>query len=303
MDDFLEQYYRGITQQLRAEVDLINCLFRHPGVKGEGNEAALREFLTRFVPKRYGVGTGIVIDRDGGASGQCDIVVHDHLSCPTFFSLTPSNFFPVDIVRVVIEVKTTLDSSKAEIARENIATVRNLSIPEQFGDPPTISRMTPNGKRVFDNPKKGSPPCGCIFAYNSNVKTFKTFRDWFTPGSDKGKRTECPTLIACLDQGIVRFRSTHPGDDTPPESYTFPVLDGQGNCVEPCKEPGQWQDHDGVSYPVTQVNGKSILVDQCKVLLLFSLYLNELIRIKRLNPIVELPIHYLNDLEKSALQV
>jgi len=302
MDNLLEQYYRGITQQLRAEVDLINSLFQHQGIKGEGNEAALRDFLVKFIPKRYGVGTGIVIDREGGASGQCDIVVYDELSYPTFFSLTPSHFFPVDIVRVVIEVKTTFDSSKVKIACKNIATVRNLSIPKQFGDPPPLSRETTDGRRVYDNPMY-SPPSGCIFAYNSDVKGFESFREWFTPGSNTGKPRECPTLIGCLDQGIVRFRNTCPQDDAQPEGHTFPVRDEQGDIVRPSAPVGQWQDYDGVSYPVKQVNGEKILVDQSRVLLLFSLYLYELIRIKRLNPRVELPVHYLNSLEGSALKV
>jgi hypothetical protein len=51
MSNILEQYYRGITQQLRAEVDFINSIFQHQGLKGEGNEGILRELLTRFVPK------------------------------------------------------------------------------------------------------------------------------------------------------------------------------------------------------------------------------------------------------------
>jgi len=108
MNNLLDQYYKGITQQLRAEVDLINSLFEHQGVKGYGNESALRDFLAKFIPKKYAVSTGVVIDRKGKPSGQCDIVVYDDFSFPTFFTLTPSHFFPVDIVRVVIEVKTTL---------------------------------------------------------------------------------------------------------------------------------------------------------------------------------------------------
>ena len=53
MSNFLSQYYRGITTQLRAEVDSIHSLFEHQGVKGEGNETALRNLLKKCVPKKY----------------------------------------------------------------------------------------------------------------------------------------------------------------------------------------------------------------------------------------------------------
>ena len=78
MVNIIEQYYRGITQQLRSEVDFINSLFQHQGVKGEGNEEILRDLLRRFIPKRYGVGTGIVIDRHGNQSRQSDIIIYDN---------------------------------------------------------------------------------------------------------------------------------------------------------------------------------------------------------------------------------
>lgn len=55
MSNILETYYRGITQQLRAEVDFINPIFKHQGVKGGGNEAILRDLLKKFIPKRYGI--------------------------------------------------------------------------------------------------------------------------------------------------------------------------------------------------------------------------------------------------------
>lgn len=87
------QYYRGIVQQLRAEVDSINSLFKHQGIKGDGNETALRDLLIKFIPKRYGVGTGIVIDRHGNQSRQCDIIIYDKQLYPSILSLTSVHFF------------------------------------------------------------------------------------------------------------------------------------------------------------------------------------------------------------------
>lgn len=125
MTDIISQYYQSIVQQLRSEVDTINSLFHHQGVKGEGNEAALRELLTKFIPKRYSVGTGVVIDRNGTQSRQCDIVIYESLLYPSLLTLTNIHFFPVDIVYATIEVKTTLTSGSVKEALENIASVKN----------------------------------------------------------------------------------------------------------------------------------------------------------------------------------
>lgn len=134
MSNILEQYYRGITQQLRSEVDFINSLFYHQGVKGAGNEGVLRELLTRFIPKKYGVGTGVVIDRHGNQSRQCDIVIYDNFLYPSLLSMATVHLFPVDIVYATIEVKTTLNANSAKEALINIASVKSLDIiQDSFG--------------------------------------------------------------------------------------------------------------------------------------------------------------------------
>lgn len=52
MSNILETYYRGIAQQLRAEVDFINTIFTHQGVKGDGNESILRNLLKTIYSKK-----------------------------------------------------------------------------------------------------------------------------------------------------------------------------------------------------------------------------------------------------------
>src|SRR2546429_5894837 len=111
MASIIEQYYRGITQQLRSEVNFINSLSKHQGVKGSGNEEILRDLLTKFIPKRYGVGTGIVVDKHGHQSRQSDIIIYDTFLYPSLLALATLHLFPVDIVYATIEVTTTLDSS------------------------------------------------------------------------------------------------------------------------------------------------------------------------------------------------
>jgi len=88
LTNFLVQYYQGIAQRLRSEVDIINELLDHQGLKGEGNEAILRDLIKRFIPNKFGVGTGVVIDHTGKQSKQCDIVIYTRPS----FSVSSSQY-------------------------------------------------------------------------------------------------------------------------------------------------------------------------------------------------------------------
>ena len=49
--EILSKYYEGILSQLHGEVDFVNEIFQHQGLKGEGNESAIRNLLTKFIPK------------------------------------------------------------------------------------------------------------------------------------------------------------------------------------------------------------------------------------------------------------
>lgn len=120
MSKIFEDYYKGIHGKLQSEINYINSIFDHQPTKGAANERLLRELIKKFIPSRFGVGTGVVIDKKGNQSKQIDIIVYDKMNYPSLFSLTHFHFFPVDIVYAVIEVKTCMDKEKAKEALGNI---------------------------------------------------------------------------------------------------------------------------------------------------------------------------------------
>jgi hypothetical protein len=257
--NIIDQYYQGIYQQLHAEVNFINALFQHEGLKGEGNEVVLRELLTKFIPKRYGVGTGAVIDRSGQQSKQCDIVIYDTFQYPSLLSLASVHLFPVDIVYATIEVKTTLSSNEAQNALANIASVRCLKIIEQaFTLVPTAN----NSPIVGHNPRwqppfyYPGPPIGFIFAYKSDVERFKTFKNWFIPRDDNNA-LNYPTVICCLDQGIVSFKNLYPQAGEQPEGRAYPLLtfsrEGISDSVPSYVDPGTLSQREKKLYPIIHV--------------------------------------------------
>jgi hypothetical protein len=254
----LDKYYQGILGRIRAEVDAINSLFAHQGLKGEGNENVLRELLRQFIGKRYAVGSGVVIDHTGGVSRQCDTVLYDNHLYPSLFSMTSMHLYPIDVVYATIEVKTTLTSTEAAKAIDNLASVRRLK-PQ---DPSPRPRM--------------GWPFGLIFAYNSDAQAIKTFNDWFVANPEF---QNLYALVVCLDQGIINKL----GDK--PKTLTFPV-GSKDQYVIPDRHQDPYS-YEGRLYPVTKADEHFVLVDQARLLVYFLLMLNDMLRYRQLDPHVD----------------
>ncbi|MGH3686103.1 MAG: DUF6602 domain-containing protein [Pseudonocardiaceae bacterium] len=109
----VEEYWDGVLRRLQAEVDIFARLVRHQGERGRENELAFVRLLEGLVPKRYGLGSGMLIDSGDRFAKQTDIVVFDQSNGPTILAQTTQLLFPVEQVRVCVEIKTTL--TKEEI--------------------------------------------------------------------------------------------------------------------------------------------------------------------------------------------
>lgn len=108
MKPIVEEYWDGVVRRLQAEVDIFNRLIGHAGEQGRENELALARILENLVPRRLGIGSGIVIDSTGQRSQQTDIVIYDLADQPTIMAQTNQVLFPVEVVYAVVEVKTVL---------------------------------------------------------------------------------------------------------------------------------------------------------------------------------------------------
>jgi len=271
--------------------------------------------LEEFIPKRFGVGTGVVIDRDGGQSNQQDIVIYDAFLYPSLFALASVHLFPVDIVCATIEIKTTLNCQEANGCKKNIASVkRRPLIPGKYN-------VVGTGKipraQIEDRQQRGdvyafgtameqspSPPFGCVFAYNSTVKQSETFKDWFTPNNQRESQ-EFPDLVGCLDQGVVLLSPLrYNGQVRKAKGKTIMAME---NDTDPLIPSGSEESiaHNGIYYPVKKVRRKPYAIDQSKVLLQFLLLLNDLLSYRRfwMNPEVDLRSNYFPVCKDSHLSI
>ena len=134
----LEGAFADQERQLEATLARGRHITDQPGIVGDATEDGWRDMLGDFLPGRYGVDSGKVIDSQGHQSEQIDIIVHDTYYSPLMFSIGDAKFVPVESVYAVLEVRQTLNKGNLDYAAQKAESVRRLHrtstlIPNQFG--------------------------------------------------------------------------------------------------------------------------------------------------------------------------
>lgn len=120
----------------------------HPGEKGTATEENWRRLLRSYLPARYQVGSGFVVDVTGSVSDQVDVLLLDNQYSPVFFESGGIRYFPAESVYAAFEVKQDISRENLAYAGAKVASVRRLSrtsarIPHAGGDysPKTPGRI------------------------------------------------------------------------------------------------------------------------------------------------------------------
>ena len=124
----LDAYDRAREQARAHEVETFH---------GRVVEAALREWLTGFLPKRYGVTSGYIVSPGLSANDKLphfDVIIYDHLESPVLWiEDTPdasvqgrSLAIPVEYVQAVLEVKSHFSATTIREALGHLADLAPL---------------------------------------------------------------------------------------------------------------------------------------------------------------------------------
>ncbi|HEX6280731.1 MAG TPA: DUF6602 domain-containing protein [Nitrososphaera sp.] len=278
-DNILKMYFDGVTQRIQAEIDYLNNLIGHAGEKGYANEQALANLLTKFLPKRYSIGSGIIIDSKGNRSKQVYTIVYDSYFHPELFAQGATVLFPVDVVYLVIEVKTILNKNTMTEAINNIASVKRLSFIPSTNALVDSSKLTPDGKGSFLRLEKTRPPMGVIFGYKVDTRVFNTYASWVAYMLDFPKN-EMPELIYALE---TTFFHTFPCVDSKDELQKgkgiYHLHNGDNKVIE--AEPPEYKNPtDSRIYPVIQAGEKNYVVEPARGFLNFLKNVYHLLSIK-----------------------
>lgn len=127
----LKLLFKGLQNQMSAQLNTNREFIDHPGSKGDALEDAWIEWLRKYLPNRYCIDKAIVIDHEGNTSHQIDIVIYDNWYTPFIFTQNGFYYIPAEGVYAVFEVKPDLQGnvgskSFIEYAGEKIESVRAL---------------------------------------------------------------------------------------------------------------------------------------------------------------------------------
>ena len=267
----VKEYWAGVLQRLEAEVHVFSDLIVHMGERGRENEAVLVRILSAFVPQRYGVGSGLLISTRDEYSNQTDIVLYDQSDEPAVLAQTTQVLFPIENVLACVEVKTTLRAADLDDCFGKAKRMREMH----------TARRHPDGTRH---------PLFVVLAYKSGISDRSVAEKLASATS-----AERPDLLCVVERGLLAGEPgvLLPGSTSPSCGLALVQQDGSPVESEP-EDDSMRASHAGRRYPVVSFNGRLVLCDAPRALLLF---VEALVRILaqqqcRSEPVVT---HYVTD--------
>lgn len=123
---WLKEAFVDVQSELALKLKRAAQSISHAGTHGSVNEDHWIEVFRAYLPNRYEVATGIVIDSLGNHSDQIDIIIFDRHFTPTLLDQQNHRYIPAEAVYAVFESKPHFDKSYLEYAGNKAASVRRL---------------------------------------------------------------------------------------------------------------------------------------------------------------------------------
>ena len=98
----------------------------HPGTKGDSTESAWISLFQDYLPTRYRIAKGIVVDYEGNTSKQIDCLIFDAHFTPQIIPSEVSLYIPAEAVHAVFEVKQKINNENLQDASLKVQSVRRL---------------------------------------------------------------------------------------------------------------------------------------------------------------------------------
>ena len=105
----------------------------HPGEYGMYREKVVAKFLRNFLPKNYDIATGFIVNNANEISTQCDIVIYNRDLTPLISGYNNQEFYTVETVVAIGEVKSKLSKSAFKAALNKLA--KNKKIKDNVIEP------------------------------------------------------------------------------------------------------------------------------------------------------------------------
>lgn len=127
--DFFTRALMRRQATLQASLAEGRDLLDHPTASGDHSELDWQGTLEQFLPNRYQVSRGTVVDATGTSSDAIDLIIHDAQYTPVLFQRADGDgsiIIPAESVYAVFEAKPELNKAHLEYAADKLKSVRQL---------------------------------------------------------------------------------------------------------------------------------------------------------------------------------
>jgi len=118
--------FLGLQRTMIATLETNRAAIGHTITQGAANELQWVATLKKYLPERYCVDSGFVVDSEGTVSQQIDVVIYDRHYSPFLFHEAGAKYVPAESVYAVFEIKQLLTARDIVYAGKKAASVRRL---------------------------------------------------------------------------------------------------------------------------------------------------------------------------------
>ena len=122
----LHTLYEKLQNKLAIDLKNAREANEDPNAKGDASEGTWHQLFSAYLPHRYRVMKGIVIDCNGNESDAIDVIIHDRQFTPAIYQQFGHPYIPAESVYAVFEAKQQIDKAQVEYAAAKASSVRRL---------------------------------------------------------------------------------------------------------------------------------------------------------------------------------
>lgn len=177
----IKKLFLALDEEMRLKLSSKIDEIHHPTAKGDESELNWIGLLRMYLPERYKVDSGFIIDHEGSLSDQIDIIIYDRHFTPFIFKGENVVFIPAEGVYAAFEVKPHFDKGYYDYAIEKFKSIRSLKRTSA-----SITHLTGRGEKE-------------LFSIIGGILTKENNSLSFFNGVDESSELE---FIVCLDYGV-----------------------------------------------------------------------------------------------------
>ena len=181
----LRDYMVGKIKGAIAEAHALRGI-SHQLLKGRLREIVYENLLSPLLPPSFMLGSGAVVDHEGGQSGEVDIIVCNKSIMPPFNIGVRDGLFPVETCLYALEIKSTLKSEDIKTTIRKFRSVHDLA--------------TLPGGGIVEN---AYFPVTALFAFSSKVNEAKMLAK--LADANKEASAAVVQIVCIVGQGYWRW--------------------------------------------------------------------------------------------------